>query len=387
MEIKQELEKWKNFMIISLALAIFFILYQFHDWANNFVIKLHFCSHTYCMLFSIIFFGFVYFAWNKKKSYIKTALIVLVIGIILMNMTTCINGKLSIGTFSLAPTTEDNCTPGLDCPGDIVEVPIPPCVETDAGRDYITFGTILSGANLDDICMGNTLRERYCNSLTTYTSEDINCPAHYGTGWICEEGECRESEETPIPEVEAETNCGDGIDNDDDQTIDCADSDCSITCGIFDYSCQHISPYPTCGGTCPVGEECIDYSVDGIGWCECMPSGNTPCGGSYPNCGGWCTEGDVCLPTIKGCICVFDNGNCYESDIDDNPLVGGYCYDFVDQIFYYDECASSLVLFEQKCIPDYGCDTYSIFCSNDTDYGLFGYTCFDDLNGAGCGVY
>lgn len=391
MKIKQELEKWQNFMIVSLVLAVFFVLNTFHNWANNFIIKLHFCSHTYCMIYSVFWFVFAYLAWDKKKSYLKTALIILVVGIILMNMSVCVNGNISIGSFSLKSFTENKCTSGVDCPGDIVEVPIPPCRETDTGRDYITFGTVLSGANIEDICMGNVLRERYCNSETTYTSEDINCPEKYGTDWICEEGECREAE-IPIPDLGTETNCGDGIDNDNDQMIDCVDTDCAFAftdggCGDFDYSCQHISPYPLCGGTCPIGEKCIDYSVDGSGWCECMSELETACGESYPNCGGWCAEGDICLPAEKGCICVFDNGNCYESDSDDNPLIGGYCYNFADNTFYYDECASSLVLFEQKCIYSYGCDTFSIICSNDTDYGLFGYTCFDGLNGAICGEY
>ncbi len=75
-KIKKELEKWKNFVIFSLVLAIFFVLEYFHKWANEFFIKLHFCNHTFCMVFAIIFFAFAFFAWQKKKSYINIALII-----------------------------------------------------------------------------------------------------------------------------------------------------------------------------------------------------------------------------------------------------------------------------------------------------------------------
>jgi len=107
--LKKSLKKPKNFIIFSLALALFFLLSFFHEWANNFFIKLHFCDHTYCMIFSIIFFAFAYFAWKKKKEYLNMALIVLIVGIILMNLIPCdINGKISLKElFTTYPETED----------------------------------------------------------------------------------------------------------------------------------------------------------------------------------------------------------------------------------------------------------------------------------------
>jgi len=64
-----------------------------------------------------------------------------------MNTTTCdVNGHITFGGFfsNLLATNDGSteCTPGVDCADDVVEVPHPPCVETDAGRDYISFGTI-----------------------------------------------------------------------------------------------------------------------------------------------------------------------------------------------------------------------------------------------------
>jgi len=397
--IKHEAKKWKNFMIGSIVLGIFFVLPYFHDWANDFIIKLHFCNHTYCFLFSLVFFIFAYVSYDKKKSYIKSALIVLVIGIILMNLTVCdAGGKMTVYGFSLGnlgdyftSETGDGCKPGVDCPGDIVLVPIPPCIETDDGRDYITFGTILSGADLDDLCMGNTLRERYCNSELTYTSEDINCLTMYGDTWTCEEGECRDTGEEVIVVPDKENtlalctdeldndgdtaidcddsdceafcealHCGDGEDNDGDGLIDCADPDCDYSwfeggCGDFEYSCQHISPYPECGGTCPVGEECIFYDVgdDDDGWCECMPVGETACGDSeYPSCGGWCLDEDICIPTYyedDGCYCDFSFSfeGCYDTDGGEEPGIMGTVY-YIGAS-YSDYCSDEIWVTEYWC--------------------------------------
>jgi len=101
--------KTKNFIIISFILAVFFFLNLFHNWTNNLPIKLHFCNHTFCMIFSIIFFGFAYFANKNKKSYLKSAIIILIIGVVLMNITTCINGGISLNKelFTTYPEVED----------------------------------------------------------------------------------------------------------------------------------------------------------------------------------------------------------------------------------------------------------------------------------------
>jgi len=393
MGIKQKLEKWKNFMMFTSALAVFFILPQFHDWANNFKIKLHFCNHAYCILFAIIFIVMAYRAYDKKKSYLKTALIILIVGIILMNMAVCVDGKMSILGFGLssfgnfAISDDSGCKPGIDCPGDIVEVPIPPCLETDAGRDYITFGTIMSGANIDDLCMGDILRERYCNSELTYTSEDINCKTRYGADWTCEEGECREGEALPT-----ETDCGDGIDNDLDGDIDCADSDCDYSwfeggCGDFDYSCEHnpTNPYPFCGGTCPSGEVCADYAIESGSWCECIPIGETSCVDSTGE--GWCEEGYNCVEISGEYYCEYDFGTCYDTDGGNEPLVGGFC------VATYPEIGTLNII--EYCGWEKGDEDtlYEYYCFNGGDMSIeydcvadFGLCCIENtVYGSYCG--
>ncbi len=401
-KIKQEAKKWKNFMIASIVLTIFFGLNYFHEWANNFIINLHFCNHTFCIIFAIIWLGFAFFSWKNKKAYLKIAIIILVIGIILMNLATCdASGSMSFGDFSLGNfaifSSLDNgngedCTPGVDCPGDIVEVPIPPCIETDDGRDYITPGMILSGANLEDMCMGtDILRERYCNSELTYTSEDVSCSDLYGVDWICEDRECILSE-TPIipePEIGNETDCGDGVDNDGDGLIDCADPDCDYAfedggCGDFEYSCEHLSDYPTCGGTCPVGSVCGIYNTgDGTldgGWCECIPEGEVSCYDSG-DCTGWCDEGYeyICVGDEVGCYCewLYNFDICIESDDGVDPLVGGFVFFTPLNLIDYCESKFDEWLMEYSC-GDVGIISQSIDCSE------LGLVC---LSGFGEGDY
>ena len=403
-KIKKELYKWKNFMVVAIGLAIFFGLEYFHTWANDFIIKLHFCNHYFCIIFAVIFCVIAFMAYNKKKAYVKLMLIVLVVGIILMNMAVCdINGSMSIGSFSLGFAsisfdTHTECTPGVDCAGDVVEVPIPPCIETDAGRDYLTFGTILSGANLDDLCMGDILRERYCSDTLTYTSEDIDCTT-LGVGWTCEEGECREGEIiVDIIEEEEEiiigneTDCGDGIDNDGDGLIDCDDLDCQIPldeggCGDFDYSCEHTSDYPTCGGTCQVGYECGVYNTgDGTldaGWCECMPEDETPCYESS-GCDGWCDDGYdyICTGDTDGCYCewVYDLETCYDSDGGIEPTIGGFV--FYTPLNMPDVCEFKF----DNWLTEYSCGEDRIV-TNPIDCAELGLICIDGIGdeGAYCG--
>ena len=76
----------------------------------------------------------------------------------------------------------------------LIEVPVPPCYETDTGRDYLSLGRILSGVNRPDKCVSDdVLRERYCSSETEYTSEDVSCSEKYGSSWGCDDGECVEA--------------------------------------------------------------------------------------------------------------------------------------------------------------------------------------------------
>ena len=81
--------------------------------------------------------------------------------------------------------------------------------------------------------------------------------------------------------------------------------------------------WPTCGGTCPVGNVCLP----GIDFCACVPSDNT-CGLSgAPTCGGTCPNGDVCTwvrrhRDLDLCGCVPPDQTCGFSEA---PTCGGTC--------------------------------------------------------------
>jgi hypothetical protein len=75
--------------------------------------------------------------------------------------------------------------------------------------------------------------------------------------------------------------------------------------------CSGGSGFPTCGGSCPGDESCVDV-VNFLGsplTCLCYPSDVTPCRSSdYPSCGGTCPGGGVCqsmaINDVPFCGCV-----------------------------------------------------------------------------------
>lgn len=382
-KIKQEIKKWKNFAIFSLALALFFVLEYFHNWANDFFINLHFCDHLFCMIFSAIFFAFAYFAWQKKRSYLNMAIIVLIVGIILMNLTYCEGGQMylgdfSFGSFSIFSINETICKPGVVCCEHNCTVPIPPCLETDFGRDYLSYGVVRSGVNIDDICLedGN-LRERYCNSELTYTSEDIDCEVTYGTDWTCIEGECRYSATPTPPTPEDKENtlalCSDGADNDGDGFADCLDSDCAEFCP----DCDHAD-YPACLAYCSETSTCkqiflYDGTPDG-GICSCVPDGEIACSdegipGDDRTCTGYCPYDMYCVNDKFGCFC--QDFPCFDFDHGFFIEEPGTCMN-LNLTMFDDYCLDDEILIEYTCSSE-GCIPNEINCS--VIYGGAGYEC------------
>lgn len=78
------------------------------------------------------------------------------------------------------------------------------------------------------------------------------------------------------------------------------------------------SPHPTCGGTCPAGQECGDVGSS----CACLPTGSTPCGdGPHPACGGACPQpGQSCTTNSDVSFCFCSSGTCGSP-----PACGGSC--------------------------------------------------------------
>lgn len=69
----------------------------------------------------------------------------------------------------------------------------PTCSKTGNGKDYFTKGTITNtfGQNSDDVCIGNTLTENYCENGTA-KFESKNCDSSIGA-YKCELGACVKS--------------------------------------------------------------------------------------------------------------------------------------------------------------------------------------------------
>jgi len=435
-------------ILTSIATAVFlFFVLPFFMFTALWIPKLHFCSYSLNFFFSLIWlcFGIIglYFLCSYKKMNKVLAviyLVVLIIGILFINVILCLPDGSYTSTFS---ETTELFEPIPDEP---IPVPYPPCRETDSGRDYISFGMILSGADIADMCLnGDILRERYCDSELTYTSEDISC-SDYSPGYSCVSNECTLTDigddgggyidadgdgyyvdddnpdrsdcddtnpdvnpgETEIcdddldndcdgifdnsdcsggsgdaeEELVPETDCGDGLDNDGDTFIDCEDTDCQIPfeeggCGEFEYSCDHRSPYPECGGTCPTGEECIIYNAgDGTldgGWCSCMPEEETACYGSV-GCSGWCGEDYNCIGDSFGCYCEFDTaGDCTDTDGGIDIYEGGFCLDYLDNN-YIEYCGwekgDENTLYEYYCL-------YGEATDLPTDCAALGLICIE----------
>jgi len=387
------------FMITSLLLGIFFIISYFHNWANNLLIKLHFCNHIVCVIFSLIWFGFfvvsLFYMIKKKKGKTKVKrkmnkiwwlpfIIILIFGFVLMNMTYCdVNGDMHFGEFfgnifGVEQTSYNgSCKPGTICCEHNCTVPIPPCLETDDGRDYRSYGEIRSGVNIDDICLRNgDLRERYCNSDLTYTSEDVDCAIEYGENWLCEEGECR------YKEVIIENETDDNGDNGEDEVI------------MID--CTHDSVWPSCLGSCSLEpgdtktyvEEttcsAVPTNEDGTeGICICLPPYEVICSESNAmwglDCDGYCAYNMFCMHELDSDNCYCSDFLCYENDDGYDIFNPGTCIDSFG--IERDDFCNGDILEEYQCLGD--CMTSPTDCEVLSGGN---YRCLEDENDIGyCG--
>ncbi len=221
--------------IISLLLFFFFFLFYFHNWANSFFIKFHFCNHTLCIFYSIIwlFFGaynFFNFYKEKKinkkketseerKKHLKKCLIiflaVLIIGIILMNIIPCDSlGKINFAFNSThnQKDIDNKKNSFLDDDFNFSNSTwisnILNCTDTDGGlvpeiRSEIyglADGEVTSTGNQDS-CHSEILNELYCED-SNYFSIEINCKEYFESDFAyCEDGVCKLGEEINCQET------------------------------------------------------------------------------------------------------------------------------------------------------------------------------------------
>ena len=109
-------------------------------------------------------------------------------------------------------------------------------------------------------------------------------------------------------------------------------SSVTSTSVIFD-PCAGGTGFPTCDGTCDVGESCEQtfdlFSTPSSTTCLCYPAGVTPCAQSaYPSCGGACSGGGVCQAlrdvqqNISVCGCVNPNAQCFTQGFPGSCTIG-----------------------------------------------------------------
>jgi hypothetical protein len=193
----------------------------------------------------------------------------------------------------------------------------------------------------DEDCVGNfgcdeavgTCYTSCDYSLDPSTGTDLGCDA----GYICSGGVCMLSSE-PMGVIVSETFCDNGLDDDGDGLIDCADGDC------FEYS--------KCRADCDNGlDDDCDGLIDYYGTCAYL--------GTTYLC-------DVSLESSPGAAGPYKEG-CY-FDFGDGSV--GYCDDYSEAVYSYDsDCESSEDTSEGANVDVSNCDDG---IDNDGD-GLIDY--------------
>ena len=139
----------------------------------------------------------------------------------------------------------------------------------------------------DFACVDSPLCEKFCESCDNecaliaqqWTCVDCSTDSYCGLGSKCENYKCVSKDLPP------ESDCGNGIDDDEDDSKDCEDSDCTA---------NPLCVVPVCGdGILQVGEACDDKNVADKDGCSktCQTEPGWSCGGINP-CLQICTDTD-----------------------------------------------------------------------------------------------
>jgi len=259
------------------VLFFFFVLPCFHNWANSLGIKLHFCNHLACMIYSLIWLVFtvvgIYYLFKKKKmskNWIIIYFVVLIIGIILMNLISCdVSGKMSFNVGDFSFKNKDNPN---NLKKDLISKTnsflnnrennsnssiwvdnVLNCTDTDGGFNPEVRGEIYGLADGDmeitgsDYCSGGyILGEFYCEG-DNYFMERVNCEEYFGSSYAyCENGSCELTEEVDCNDI-------------------CNAWGFSNYRGPFDANCSKCNFYESCCGS---HESHSSYEYDFVCCCS-----------------------------------------------------------------------------------------------------------------------
>ncbi len=271
-------------ILIAIFFFLFFVLSPFHNFANSLPIKLHFCNHTACIIYSLIWLLFAViqifqFKKNKKKRWTIIYLLIFIIGIILMNITTCdSSGKIY---FNFNPTTQEDSNPKKDFENskndfsnnnfnrsnstwisDILN-----CTDSDGGlvpeirgEIYGLSDTGLTSTGNRDACHFEILNELYCEG-NNYFSIEVDCREYYGSDFAyCEDGVCKLGEEINCQE----TCTFYGFLNSRGPFMNCSECNLEESCNLFigsDVAVHEGTPVHCCCSN-DADTLCADYATE-----------------------------------------------------------------------------------------------------------------------------
>jgi len=138
-------------------------------------------------------------------------------------------------------------------------------------------------------CDGTDLGQATCASAGTYTDGTLacfgNCTFNTTGCYNCGDGLCGPNENgnlCPQDCFESPTQCGDGVDNDNDGATDCADPDCnSHSCGPHGLICANNAcacPYSGHENTASECQDTTDNDCDGLHNCADPNCNSVTCG-------------------------------------------------------------------------------------------------------------
>jgi hypothetical protein len=210
--------------------------------------------------------------------------------------------------------TDRNCPAGTESCDPCYQVH---CDDDDACTMDSCSGAVCSYSSAcdDPACVGDAACNAGCGSSTEDCGDGIDNDCDGSVD--CDDTDCVDDDACVcIPSTE---DCGDGIDNDCDGSVDCGDTDCAdaAACGCSDCwigtsgPCQHPSN-GVCyrylaNGNCPTGTDICNAPSNDAGSCEkCWPGSSGTC--QHPS-------NRVCYEYLANGNCPTGTNNCGDSPV------------------------------------------------------------------------
>ncbi|MFW5920379.1 MAG: hypothetical protein ACOCUS_00965 [Polyangiales bacterium] len=194
-------------------------------------------------------------------------------------------------------------------------------------------------------CQGGRCVDPRCSPDTPEFCDEPGCETDSDCGGgACVVAQCIDGECFEMPGAGGtETDCTDGVDNDCDGDIDCADDDCLGAACDDGNACTEddvCTEEGSCGGSmvdCDDGNPCTDDSCDPVEGCVSTPNsagcddglfcnGMDSCsdGTCSVHAGDPCTGATVCDEDMDACVGCVDDGDCPDAMVGSWGTCGGF---------------------------------------------------------------